>query len=330
VAVTVWKEMVEVDQCFASYGMSGAAQLAANVDYLKSKKVPSIQAQTGDTRYCEPTDKLLFCTGVPSFLVEGKAMGEYILSQKRDAKVAVIYDTVAGFGPVLLQGVKAAIPASQIVKEIAYEAGTPDVTPLARTAAESGAEYLAILSNAPVPGLVKALRETIGSQMKVVVEFTAISLASIKNAAGSQNFDGTVGYAIYTDLEGADPAASKWRALLQEIGVPTTIIPPGFAIEYLVRALELAGPDLTREGLIEAVERGFDGSWKCSSCLGPTIFGPQDHWALETMQVNKWDHAQQKYVRIGPVVSYETSQGKGIRGNFPEYQCQPATCPWKP
>jgi ABC-type branched-subunit amino acid transport system substrate-binding protein len=331
VAVQAWKELVESDECFASFGMSGAAQLAANVDFLAANNVPSIQAQTGNTEFCEPTDPLLFCTGIPPFFMEAFKMGEYVLSQRPDAKIALVTD-ITSFGAILREGVEAAVGADQIVADIAYEPGTPDVTPHAVAAAESEADYLLILTNIPSGAIIKALRETAGSDMKVVVLDTTIMSAFFKNAAGSENFDGTVGYSIFPDPEATDTATTKYRALLEEADIGTAHGWQGgvFSTEYLVRALELAGPDLTREGLIEAIELGFDGSWTCSVCLGPTVFGPQDHWAIETLQLITWSDAEQAYLRIGDPISIETSEGNGLRGNFEGYECSAdLPCPWK-
>ncbi len=330
IAVAAWNELVETERCFASFGTSTTPTLTAVVDFLRANQLPTISTSTGTTGFCEPTDPLMFCTNLPPYLIEGKAMGEYILSQKPDAKVAIIYQN-DDFGKTLLEGARAAVPQAQIAAEIAYEFGTPDVTPLARQAEESGADYLMLLAIAPAPQIIKALRETVGSDMKVVVEYAVITSVAWKDAAGSQNFDGTVGFVAMRDPEAPDPATTKHKALLEETGIGTGHLwqLDIFLIEMLVRALELAGPDLTREGLIEALEIGFDGSWQCSVCLGPTIYSSQDHWAMETLQPVMWSHTEQKYLRVGDVVSYETSQGKGIRGNFPGYECQPGTCPWK-
>jgi hypothetical protein len=99
----------------------------------------------------------------------------------------------------------------------------------------------------------------------------------------------------------------------------------------LVRARELAGPDLTRQGFVEALETGFKGDYKCSLCIGPVIFGPQDHWAFETLRMVEWIPEKKAFLPIPgqPLIDFETSKGRGIRGNVPGYPCTPATCPWK-
>jgi ABC-type branched-subunit amino acid transport system substrate-binding protein len=329
-AVDVWNDLVMSEGCFASFGPSGTPTLNSTIDFLRANKIPTIQSQTGTTQFCEPTDSLMFCTALPPYLTEGKAMGEYVLGQQPDAKVAIIYQD-DDFGNALLAGARAGVPQAQIVAEIAYAFGTPDLTPHALQAEESGADYLLILAIVPTPQIVKTLRETVGSDMKVVAEYASITSVATKDTAGSQNFDGTAGFVAMRDPEATDTATVKYKALLEETGIGTGHLwqISVWQIEMLVRALEMAGPDLTREGLIEAMELGFDGSWKCSTCLSPTIYGPQDHWATETLQAVMWSHAQQKYLRPDDVTSHETSEGKGIRGNFPGYECSAELpCPW--
>ncbi len=42
----------------------------------------------------------------------------------------------------------------------------------------------------------------------------------------------------------------------------------------------------------------------------------------------RWNHATQETEIVTELTSYETSEGRGIRGNIPGYECQPGTCPW--
>lgn len=114
------------------------------------------------------------------------------------------------------------------------------------------------------------------------------------------------------------------------------------AIELLVRALEAAGPDPTREGVLEGMQYAFDG-YSCTLCLAPTFLSYTDTIANETYQFATWNAAQNKIVPTGQPISFETSTGKNPRGNDAKYGCEvpadlkalklpnyPNTlCPWK-
>jgi branched-chain amino acid transport system substrate-binding protein len=335
VAVQVWKELVESDEVFILNGTSGTVIIAAIVDYLKANNVPAIGSGTGATRFCEPTNSLMFCgTSVTPLLIQGMFMAQWALGEKPDAKIAVIYDN-NDFGASMLEGTQVVVPESQIVAEIAFEVGTPDVTPMVDEAVNSGADYLFLQSTSAAFSGVKILRETFGSDMKVGVIWSTVTLPVVRGVIGSENADGLVEVSPFLPPESTDPASTKWIELLtEETDIGTTHVWQAGALstEMLVRALEMAGPDLTREGLIDALEIGFsaDDNWKCSVCVGPIILGPQDHWAFETVQGYRWSDAQQQLEVVGEPLSFETSEGRGIRGSVPGYECSAELpCPWK-
>ena len=108
-------------------------------------------------------------------------------------------------------------------------------------------------------------------------------------------------------------------------------------IETFVRALEIAGPDLTREGLVEAIYLAMDGTWMCTLCQSPSIiYTPEDRYGDLSATPARWSHAKQEYEILAPLKYYETSKGTGAVGNVPGFECQPpsaehpkGTCPWK-
>jgi hypothetical protein len=93
-------------------------------------------------------------------------------------------------------------------------------------------------------------------------------------------------------------------------------------LTLVLAALGLAGPDRTREGLLEAINFGFDGSWTCSICPTPTMLGPNDHWLYEDWTMTHWNNAEKRYETFSEV-SHETNEGLRLRGNFSGVECQP-------
>jgi hypothetical protein len=83
----------------------------------------------------------------------------------------------------------------------------------------------------------------------------------------------------------------------------------------LLRALEFAGPDLTRQGLQQAMENGFDGSWKCATCVAPTVYSPTSHWTIEALQPVKWSAALNRFTPNGKLVGFQGQSGTIIEGN---------------
>jgi len=114
--------------------------------------------------------------------------------------------------------------------------------------------------------------------------------------AGAENIEGTVGpvatymayqtdiagIAAHTDLvansgiEGANPSVLTLYAQ--------------YVAELMVETLRLAGPELTREGLVAAAESIAD--WQCSVCLFPLTLGPDDHDPAQGVAIGTYQGGQ--------------------------------------
>jgi len=74
--------------------------------------------------------------------------------------------------------------------------------------------------------------------------------------------------------------------------------------ELTVEALKNAGPDLTRDSLVEGAEAIRD--FQCSVCMTPINLSPTDHRPFETEVYNRVEGG--KWVPFGAPVSFETTQ----------------------
>lgn len=331
----VAKQLVEQTKVFAMFGNLCVACELATYKYYAAKGVPDVFMFANGPWVSEPTVPTMFGGGQAG-IGDGMVLGRWVGTQKPDAKVAVVYQDDA-YGQPLLEGFKVGLKQASdkatIVRTITYNiANVADLSSQAQQVASSGASYVAFLGTAVVP-LVKALRETAGYTGPVAISSSGAS-SSNGIAAGVQNFkDVYADSALYSTDDSGEPAvvgakafASKSRLVFSDY----TLLGIAFT-QFLVHSLELAGPDLTRQGFVEALEKGFTGEWKCDLCIGPIRFGPQDHWALETVRMIQWDTAKSAFVPVpgASLIDFETSKGRGIRGNVPGYECKPGTCPWK-
>lgn len=331
VTVQVVQQLVEQDRIFAMFMPVGNAPHLAVAEYEIEKGVPSLWTYDGQANFIEPESARSEYPGLLADLLNGKIMADYVLSQKPNAKVAAIYQDDStgkpafdGFKYVIEQG------GGSITAGIGYDVTTSEMTAQARQAVDSNPDwimYYGVPTNAM--NMIKALKETIGDDTPVI-------LRGLLPAEGvSQYMDGVT----YVQQSIVDPMTApdnktfdQLKAVAEEDGVPFQLILSSLALgnfEHLVRVLELAGPDLTREGVLDAMEQGFDGSWTCSICVAPTLLSENDHWTYESARVLKWHEDTKTPEFRTDVLDYETSHGKGLRGNFPEFPCKPETCPWK-
>jgi len=330
VAVEVTKRLVEQDRVFALFFNIGSPAHAAVHDYHVQKKVPYIFYFDGSTTGMEPETSSYDINGQNPDILGGVAMVDALFDIDPNAHPMLVY---ANF-PASQAGREGILYAmnrlgKELVGEISHDFTQVDLTAIAQQVANSGADWVIYHGSiVQAISLVKTLRE-LGSDMRVF----QWGWVPTGDPGTDQLFDGTYQVSFFCS-EFACPEREvyqKLRAVAEEEGIPYNPFLSAQAlmvVEYLVRALELAGPDLTREGLIEAIELGFDGSFQCSVCVAPAIMGPQDHWANEDFIVLRWDAEAQRFETLGQV-DYETSRGRGIRGNVPGYPCRPETCPWQ-
>ena len=97
------RRLVEEDEVaflFHSIGTGGATAVA---HYLNQKKIPSVMIATGSARFHDPKT-LPWCIGYDaSGEIEGLVFGKFVLEQKPNAKVAVLYQN-DDFGQAYLKG----------------------------------------------------------------------------------------------------------------------------------------------------------------------------------------------------------------------------------
>jgi hypothetical protein len=76
----------------------------------------------------------------------------------------------------------------------------------------------------------------------------------------------------------------------------------------MVKSLENAGPNLTRESLIEGAEAIRD--FCCTFCLFPANLSPTDHRPSEMEVYNRVENGQ--WVTFGDPVNFESTPGEAI------------------
>ncbi len=333
IASQVTQELVERDQVFAMFEGLGTAPTSGVFDYLNAKGVPNLWALTGAMKFQEPTRPLFW--GSVSYVAETLALSEIIWKDHPGAKLAIVYQN-DDYGKDNIPGLEAGAKAKggSVVAKIGYDIGTPDLSSQIQQVIKSGADavYLASYANEAVK-MIKGLRETAGSKIPIYCSIVCTN-TTIMDGAGRANSDGMLGQITSLDaqIDAANPVVQASKKLAEETKQQflTTYLSSTSYVEHLIRALELAGPDLTREGLILAMDNGFDGSWTCSVCLAPTIMGPQDHWAAEAWQAVRYNGTKGVFEKVGAPVVKETSKGDGMRGNVVGFECtDKSPCPWK-
>jgi branched-chain amino acid transport system substrate-binding protein len=85
------RKLVESDEVLLTFQIIGTAPNAAVLKYLNGKKVPQLFAATGAAKFTDPKNFPWTMGFNPSYFVEGRIYGQYILKEHPEAKVGVLY-----------------------------------------------------------------------------------------------------------------------------------------------------------------------------------------------------------------------------------------------
>src|SRR5437868_7972394 len=123
------RKLVESDEVLIVFNPLGTPPNTAIQKYLNSKKVPQLFVATGATKWNDPKEFPWTMGWQPNYQSETQIYAKYILKEKPDAKIAVLYQN-DDYGKDYLKGLKdglGAKAASMIVIEESFETSEPTV-----------------------------------------------------------------------------------------------------------------------------------------------------------------------------------------------------------
>src|SRR5512132_2019844 len=104
-AVEQVRKLVESDEVLVVFNPLGTPSNSAIQKYLNAKKVPQLFVATGATKWNDPKGFPWTIGWQPSYQSEGLIYAKYLMKEKPDAKVAVLYQN-DDFGKDYLKGPK--------------------------------------------------------------------------------------------------------------------------------------------------------------------------------------------------------------------------------
>jgi ABC-type branched-subunit amino acid transport system substrate-binding protein len=308
--VEVVRGLVEEDGVFAIVGGLGDAPHLAVWKYLEERQVPDLFISSGNQVWTDPVVKTRF-GGYPSYIQEGEMLGQYVASNYDGKKLGLLIQNDS-FGDDGEQGVRRGVEGSdvKIAAVEKYDAANllADVTAQAQRLRNADVDVVvAYALPAQAASLIKTARQVLNWNVPVIVSGVDASEA-FAQLAGVENAEGVVTVLFgHQTWETDHPGVQQFLQVMAKYAPAAPVenfTEYGYAgAELTVEALKRAGPDLTREGLIEALEkmRGY----LCSLCFEPVSLSPTDHRPIEIeMYVELRDG---KWVPFGEPVSFEST-----------------------
>jgi branched-chain amino acid transport system substrate-binding protein len=311
-AVEQARKLVESDEVLLIFSPLGTASNSAIEKYMNSKKVPQLFVATGATKFGEYKQFPWTMGWQPPYQSEGRIYAKYLLKEKPDAKVAIMYQN-DDFGKDLLKGLKDGLgdkAASMIVAEESYEVSEPTIDSHVVKLKASGADvYFSMTTPKFSAQSIKKVAE-LGWKPMYFQSNVGASVGSVLQPAGFENAQGIMSAAYAKDGADAqwdnDEGMKKFYAFLAKY-VPDANKTDGSVVfgygqaQTMVQVLKQCGDDLTRENVMK--QAASLKQFAPDTLLpGVTIStGATDFYPIEQLQMMRFK--DQKWDLFGPIIS---------------------------
>lgn len=255
------RRLIEQEEVLFMFGMAGSSPVLAVQKYLEARKVPNVFIASGATRWGDYKNFPWSMGFNVNYTVEGMAYAQYLLRDKPNVKVAVLYqndefgkDTYAGFKAGLGDKAK-----RMIVAEQSYELTDPTIDSQLISLHGSGADTFINLSTPKFAAMAIRKVSQMGWKPTHIITSNSASIGTVLMPAGLENSVGLISFSAYKDPTNPqwtnDPGVVEWRAFMKKY-YPEASVDDGVNLssamfaKALVQVLEQCGDELTRENVM--------------------------------------------------------------------------------
>jgi len=262
-AIAATKKLVEQDKVFALVGTLGTPGVAATIDYIMEKQIPSIYQGSGISALAFPPKKYIFPVQ-PNFISEGRIVATYVVENLKMKRVALACEQT-DIGTEGLRGVREqlAVYKMEPVEVVNFGAADVDFSSQILKLMKAKPDAVIIYSTLkPAAGFLKQAK-VMGLEAQFLTTYVNADPIQMPALAG----DACVGLIApgWVPVLGNDDDSKKYLEIYQATypkEMPSAFAAAGFiAGEVFCEGLRRAGKNPTREGLIAAMEsmRDWDG-----------------------------------------------------------------------
>jgi branched-chain amino acid transport system substrate-binding protein len=256
------RKLVESDEVLFIFNSLGTPPNSAIHKYMNAKKVPQLFVATGATKWNDPKDFPWTMGWQPNYQSESRIYAKWLLKEKPDAKIAVLYQN-DDYGKDYLKGLKdglGAKAASMIVAEESYETTEPSVDNHIVKLKSTGADmFIDITTPKFAAQAIKKISEIEWKPLHILNNVAA-SVGSVIKPAGFENSQGIISAAYLKDVSDPqwdnDPGMKAFLDFLAKDFPEGNKLDGSVIVGYgvaqtLVQVLKQCGDDLTRENIMK-------------------------------------------------------------------------------
>ncbi|WP_213741366.1 ABC transporter substrate-binding protein [Bradyrhizobium sp. dw_411] len=299
------RKLVESDEVLLVFNPLGTPPNSAIHKYMNSKKVPQLFVATGATKWNDPRDFPWTMGWQPSYQSETQIYAKYLLKEKPNAKIGVLYQN-DDYGKDYLKGLKdglGARAASMIIAEESFETSEPTIDNHIVKLKASGADvFIDIATPKFAAQAIKKVAEIDWKPLHFLNNVSA-SVGSVIKPAGYDNSQGIVSAAYLKDASDPqwdnDLGMKKFYEFLAKDYPEGNKLDGNVVVGYgvaqtLVEVLTKCGDDLTRANVMKQAASLKD--FRSEVLLpgikintSPTDFAPISQLQLMKFKGEKWE-----------------------------------------
>jgi len=302
--VEMVRKLVEEDQVLLTFQILGTAPNSAVQQYLNENKVPQLFVATGADKWNDPKKFPWTMGWQPSYRIEARIYGRYILKNLPNAKVAIIYQN-DDFGKDYLTGLREGLgdkADKMIVVSNTYETTDPTIDSQIVALQGSGADT--ILVAATPKFAAQAIRKVadLGCKPNFFMTNVSISVGSVIKPAGFDKAQGIISAGYLKDPN--DPQWQNtseykdWLEWMKKYYPGGSLADVNNVYGYstaqtLVAVLKASGDNLTRENVMKQAAKIHDLKLPMflpgiTLSTSPTDFAPIKQMQLQKFEGETW------------------------------------------
>ena len=260
-AVEQARKLVESDEVLLVFNSLGTPSNSAIHKYMNAKKVPQLFVATGATKWNDPKNFPWTMGWQPSYQAEARIYAKYILKEKPNAKIAVLYQN-DDYGKDYLKGLKDGLgdKTSMIIAEESFETSEPTIDNHIVKLKASGADIFVDIGTPKFAAqAIKKVGEIDWKPLHFLNNVSA-SVGSVIKPAGFENAQGIISAAYQKDASDSqwdnDPGMKQFVDFLAKDFPDGNKLDQSTGVGYsvaatLVQVLKQCGDDLTRENVMK-------------------------------------------------------------------------------
>ena len=256
------RKLVESDEVLLIFNSLGTPPNSAIQKYMNQKKVPQLFVATGATKWNDPREFPWTMGWQPNYQSESIIYAKYILKNKPDAKIAVLYQN-DDYGKDYLKGFKDGLgskAASMIVAEDSYEVTEPTIDSHIVRLKATGADVFIDIATPKFAAQAIKKNNELGWKPLHFLNNVSSSIGSVIKPAGFENAQDIISSQYLKDPTDpqwkTDKAMIAWNEFLDKYypeanRADASVMYAYIVSQGLVHVLKACGDNLTRENVMK-------------------------------------------------------------------------------